>query len=257
MMDVSQEGVAAIILNRPSVGNALAADMVGELADAFGALSRTPEVRLVLLRGAGDAFSAGLDRDWLAASLDYSREEHEEDAFALAEMLRAVRRLPQTTIALLHGPAADAGAGLALACDIVVAGPAASFSFTDARRGASPAIVAPYLLEAVGAHRARALLTSGETVSAGEAFRIGLIHHLAANETEMEAILERLADSVFRAAPAAIAEIKDLLDEVARDAPSADLSRTTARRSAQVLLSPEAREGLSAHLASRSPAWAL
>ena len=257
IMDVSQEGVAAIVLNRPSVANALTSDLVAELADAFATLARTPEVRLVILRGSGEVFSAGSDPDWLRASGDYSREEHEEDAFALAETLRALRELPQPTIALVHGAATDIGAGLALACDTLIAGPAATFSFSEVRHGGASIVLAPYLIEAVGPRWARSLMTLGETADLDLACRIGIVHYRAASETDMEAILERLADAVFRASPAAIAEVKDGLDALDGQVPSADLSRWAARRLAHNRVSEHGREGLAARIEKRSPQWRI
>lgn len=257
IMDVSQEGVAAIVLNRPTVANALTSDLVAELADALAMIARTPEVRLVILRGSGDAFSAGSDPDWLRASDDYSREEHEEDAFAVAEMLRALRELPQPTIALVHGPAADIGASLALACDTLIAGPAATFSFSEVRHGGASVVLAPYLSEAVGPRWARTLLTLGAIADLDLAHRIGIVHYRASSETEMETILERLADAVFSASPAAIAEVKDALDVLDGQAPSVDLSRRAAHRLAQNRVSEHGREGRAARIEQRRPAWAV
>ena len=108
-LDVSPEGTAVLTLNRPAKRNAFNAPTIEELSDAFETLSKNPECRLLLIRGAGPVFSAGADLEWMKAASHYSERENEEDAYAMAQMLRQLFELPQITIALLHG-AAMAGA---------------------------------------------------------------------------------------------------------------------------------------------------
>ena len=121
LLDVSPGGVAVVTLNRPDTHNAFNAAMIEQLTDIFETLrANTDEVRLVFLRGAGKTFSAGADLKWMEAASRYTEAENEEDAMALATMLKRLYDLPQMTVALVHGAAMGGGAGLLAACDWVL-----------------------------------------------------------------------------------------------------------------------------------------
>ena len=255
-LDVSRAGVAVVLLRRPEKRNALNAEVIAELADVFELLSKNTEVRLVLLRGAGPVFSAGADIEWMRAASDYTVQENEEDAFAMAEMLRRLHCLPQVTVALLHGAAMAGAAGIAAACDIAVARRGTRFAFSEVRLGIIPATISPYIIAAIGPRAARALFVTGEVFDEVEAHRLGLVQFVAEDETDMEAIAERLAGLVFAASPAAIADAKELVSEVYGEPINGELSRMTARRLAQRRVSPQGREGLNAFLEKRRPGWA-
>ena len=109
LLDVSPEGTAVLTLNRPQKRNAFNAEVIAELLDAFETLSKNPECRLVLIRGAGHVFSAGADLEWMKSASHYTVHENEEDAYGMAEMLRRLYELPQVTIAILHGAAMAGG----------------------------------------------------------------------------------------------------------------------------------------------------
>lgn len=254
-MDVSRAGVAVILLNRPSKRNAFNAEVIGELADAFETLSKTPEVRLVMLRGAGTVFSAGADLEWMKAAADYSEQENEQDAYALAEMLRKLQTLPQATLAVVHGAAMGGGVGLVAACDVAIALESTKFAFTETRLGIIPAAISPYVMDAIGARWARALFVTGESFDGAFAHKIGLVQYTAKDEAELEELTEGIAKMVFQGAPGAIAASKDLVDAVAGQEFGPSLSRLTARRLAQRRASKEGKDGVAAFLEKRKPFW--
>jgi methylglutaconyl-CoA hydratase len=254
-LDVSRAGVAVVLLNRPDRRNAFNAQVIEELADVFETLSKTPEVRCVILRGAGRVFSAGADIEWMRAAADYTQSENEEDALAMAEMLRRLGTLPQATIAVIHGAAMGGGVGLAAACDIAVAHAGTKFAFSEVRLGIIPATISPFVVESIGPRWARALFVTGETFDAKFAHQIGLVQYVANDETEMETIVERLATLIFEASPAAVADAKDLVQAVAGEMIDSSLSRKTARRLAVRRASAQGREGLAAFLEKRKPSW--
>jgi methylglutaconyl-CoA hydratase len=253
--DVTADGVAVVILNRPEKRNALNAEVIAELSDVFNALAKTPEVRLVILRGAGPVFSAGADLEWMRAASDYTLAENEEDAFAMAEMLRRLNGLPQVTVAMLHGAAMAGAAGMVAACDIAIARQGTRFAFSEVRLGIIPATISPYVIAALGPRAARALFVTGEPFDADEAYRLGLVHYVVADETEMEAALERVAGLVFAASPAAIADAKLLVSDVHAQPIDASMSRLTANRLARRRVSEQGQEGLTAFLEKRKPSW--
>ena len=254
-LDVSRAGVAIVLLNRPEKHNAFNAHVIDELADVFDALSKTPEVRVVILRGSGPSFSAGADLEWMRAAGSYSEHENEQDALALAEMLRKLYEMPQLTIAMIDGPAMGGGVGLISACDVAVAVKDAHFRFSEVRLGLTPATISPYVINAIGPRWARALFATAESFDAEFAEKIGLIQYAVDGESEMDEIVEHLTKLAFAAAPGAIADSKELVQDVTGREIDHGLSKMTAKRIAHRRMSAEGKEGLSAFLEKRKPSW--
>ena len=254
-LDASPGGVAVVLLNRPDRHNAFNAQVVSELADAFETLEAADHIRILFLKGAGKSFSAGADLDWMRAAQDYSESENEEDAYALAEMLRRLHALPMLTCALVHGAAMGGGAGLVAACDTAVAVKTAMFRFSEVRLGITPATISPYVIEAIGPRRARALFATGESFDGAYAEKIGLTHYTVEDEAGLREMADHLAKLAFETAPVAVSEAKRLIRDVAGEAIDAGLSRKTARRIAERRVSDEGREGLAAFLDKRKPYW--
>ena len=254
-LDASPGGVAVVLLNRPDKHNAFNAQVVSELNDAFETLEGADHIRVVFLKGAGKSFSAGADLDWMRAAQDYSEGENEEDAFALAEMLRRLHSLPMLTCALVQGAAMGGGAGLVAACDTAVALRAAMFRFSEVRLGITPATISPYVIDAIGPRRARALFATGESFDGVAAEKMGLVHYTAEDEAELRVMMDHVAKLAFETAPVAVAEAKRLVRDVAGEEIDAGLSRKTAKRIAERRVSEEGREGLAAFLDKRKPRW--
>jgi methylglutaconyl-CoA hydratase len=255
LLDVSPEGTAVLTLNRPAKRNAFNAEVIAELTDAFETLSKNPSCRLLLVRGNGPVFSAGADLEWMKAASHYSERENEEDAVAMAEMLRRLFELPQVTIALLHGAAMAGACGIAAACDIAIARKGTVFSFSEVKLGIIPATISPYIINAIGPRWSRALFVTAERFEADFAEKIGLIHHEVEDETAMESLVEHYADLVYAASPAAIADTKELVSRVTGEVIDSSLGRMTAKRLAHRRVSEQGKEGLAAFLEKRKPSW--
>jgi methylglutaconyl-CoA hydratase len=246
LLDVSPEGTAVLTLNRPHKRNSFNAEVIGELTDAFETLSKNPECRLVLIRGNGPVFSAGADLEWMKAASHYSEKENEEDAFAMAEMLRRLFELPQVTIAMLHGAAMAGACGIAAACDIAIA---------EVKLGIIPATISPYIINAIGPRWARTLFVTAERFESDVAAKLGLINHEVEDEAAMEKLVEHYADLVYAASPAAIADTKDLVSRVTGEVIDSSLGKMTAKRLAHRRVSDQGKEGLAAFLEKRKPSW--
>lgn len=255
-LDVSRLGVAVILINRPDMHNAFNVEVVEELTDAIDLVAKTPEVRFVLFRGAGDVFSVGGDTEWTKAAIGYTEKENEEDAFAMANMLRKLYEMPQLTLAMVHGDARGGGIGIVAACDVAIAVKGAGFCFTDVARGTLPATIAPFVVEAIGPRWAKALFLTSETFDAGFAEQIGLVQYAVENENEMEELAEYLASLSFKAGPSAVANTKELVSYVSSEPIDTSLMHAVARRSAKQRVSSEGVEGLTAVVEGRSPKWA-
>ena len=128
-------GVLTVTLNRPDKRNALSAEMIERLHQTLEQADLDAAVRVVLIRGAGKDFCAGLDLDELLASADRSPEENEKSALRLGRLFERIRDLPKPVVAMVHGRALAGGAGLASACDLVVASQSAQLGYPEIQRG--------------------------------------------------------------------------------------------------------------------------
>lgn len=246
--------VAVLTLNRPERRNALSRALIAALGDALDAIEPDPAIRAVVLTGTGTVFCAGMDLKE-ATELDPSPEAERKavaDAQAIADLIQQVHQFPRPIVAALNGPALGGGAGLATACDLVVADEGAEIGYPEVRRGLVAAIVLHDLVRQVGDRRARELLLTGEPIDAPTAERWGLVNAVAPAGHALEGAIE-LARGLVPSAPLALSTIKRLLDE-ATDRP-ADL-RGAAAISASVRVGDEAAEGMRAFLEKRPPRWA-
>ena len=170
------DGVATLTLNRPDKRNALDAETVHTLHESVLAMDRTPDVRVIALRGAGPDFCAGADLEQLeriAAGADPL--ENIADATALGDLFIAMRRAAKPIIAAVHGHALAGGAGLATAADLIVASESATFGYPEVKLGFVPAMVTALLRRSVGEKIAFEMITLGTTFRAPDGARLGLV----------------------------------------------------------------------------------
>ena len=256
LLEISPDGVAMVILNRPDRKNAFDETMVEALSEAFETLRVSETVRVVFIKGAGTTFCAGADLDWMQRQARHDFADNQTDAFALATMLHRLHSLPQFTVALVQGGAFGGGAGLIAACDYAVAIAGAKFCFSEVRLGLTPATISPYVIEAIGPRQARALFATAMPFDAHRAFELGLVQELAVDLNDLSKREERLADLAFTAAPRAVEASKQLVRDMVGQPIDTALLHETARRIAERRASDEGREGLAAFLEKRTPVWA-
>src|ERR1700676_3920058 len=206
----TEAGVARIALNRPEKRNALNAELIAGLRDALARSAQDPAVRVVLITGAGKDFCAGLDLVALPKSDDMSALEHMESARQLAEVLLAIRRHPRPVVAAVQRRALGGGAGIASACDLIVAAESASMGYPEVKIGFVPAMVAALLRRAVTEKRMFELLVTGEAVAAQEAKTIGLINQVFA-DAEFEPRVEGYVRDLAAKSASALSLTKQLL----------------------------------------------
>lgn len=254
-LDATRAGIAILTLNRPDKRNAFNGQVIGEITDALGTIEEQDGVRVLILRGAGKVFSAGADLEWMKAAQDWTREDNEEDALALALMLRKLANLPQMTMALVQGAAMGGGAGLVAACDVAVAITGTKFAFSEIKLGLTPATISPFVIQAIGPRWAKALFVTAETFDASYAEKIGLVQYVVEDAQGMSEMEEYLAGLAMAGAPGAIRDAKALVRDFAGADVTDGLSRETAKRIAARRTSDEGKEGLSAFLEKRKPDW--
>jgi len=190
------DGVLTVTLDRPEKRNALSDALVEALHQALERADLDAEVRVVLLRGAGKDFCAGADLDELLASADRSPAENEASALRLGGLFTRIRRLPKPVVAAVHGRALAGGAGLATACDLVVAAETSQFGYPEIQRGFVPAMVMTMLRRLAGEKAALDLVLTGRLVGAVEARGLGLVSRVVpdhALEAESAALCRVLA----------------------------------------------------------------
>ena len=246
--------VAYVTLNRPQIRNAFDETLIAELGSTLAKLDTDAAVRAVVLGGAGTAFCAGADLNWMKRMAGYGYEQNLADARSLAAMLKTLDRMAKPTIARVHGPAFAGGVGLVAACDIAIGTPEAKFCLSEAKLGLSPATISPYVVRAMGERSARRYFLSAEVFDANEACRIGLLSSVSASE-RLDADIGEILKHLLAGGPSALAKIKDLIRLVSSGPVSDAMIDDTAQRIAEIRVSPEGKEGIASFLEKRKPSW--
>ena len=247
-------GVTTIWMNRPDVHNAFNEQLIAELTAACQALDADDAVRVVVLAGRGKSFSAGADLNWMRRAAEASVEANLADARKLAGMLRTLAEMNKPTIARVQGAALGGGTGLTAACDMAVASDDAAFSTSEVKFGIIPSVISPYVLRAIGPRHALRYFQSAERISAQRALAIGLVGEVVPRD-ELDACIAGIVDALLAGGPQAQQAAKDLIAAVHGRPIDDAVSEETAQRIARQRATDEAREGVTAFLDKRPPAW--
>lgn len=251
IIDRNPNGAYTLSLNRPDRHNAFNAELIDELLSALQQINTDIDARVLIVTGKGKSFSAGADLDWMRASAQYDEAENRADANKLAQLMRTLYELKVPTIARINGPAYGGGLGLIACCDIAIAVASAQFAFTEVRLGLVPAVIAPYILQAIGLRQTRRLFLSAEPFTSSEAHHIGLVHEISADD-KLDERVQHQVGHLLKAGPVALQQCKRMLQQ---------LSNTTQMESDLVNLiaslrsSPEAQQGMAAFFDKRQPPW--
>lgn len=253
-IETNSRGVARVTLNRPEVKNAFNEQLIADITAAMNALSKDESARIVVLQGAGDAFSAGADLSWMKRASEFSAEENKADARRLAAMLNSIYTCEKPVVALIQGACMGGGTGLAAACDIVIAAEDAFFALSEVRLGIIPAVISPFVLHAIGARQARRFFLTGERFDAMKAKEIGLAH-MVCLRAQMEGTLDGVVKNLLACGPAAQKEAKALIRIVSGRPVDEAVMDDTARIIARVRSTAEGKEGVAAFLEKRKANW--
>jgi methylglutaconyl-CoA hydratase len=247
-------GVAQVTMSRPAVFNAFDETMIAELDAAFARLQADAAVRVIVLAGEGKHFSAGADLQWMQRASHATHEWNLADARRFAAMLARAQACAKPTVARVHGAALGGGVGLVCACDIAVATDGASFSVSEAKFGILPAVIGPYLNNAIGKRQAQRLALTAERIDAREALALGLVQQVVAAD-QLDAAVDRVVQQLLAAGPNAQREIKQLFAQLDVGPITAEARELTATTIARVRGTDEAREGFAAFLGKRPANW--
>jgi methylglutaconyl-CoA hydratase len=245
-------GVATITLSRPDKRNAISFELIDDLLRALKEVE-TSDAIVLIVTGAGKAFSAGMDLENLKLLIGRTPEQNLQDSETMVRMFRSLYEFPKVTIAAVNGPAIAGGTGLALLCDFTLAVPDAKFGYTEVRIGFVPAIVSTFLLRQTGEKHARDLLLTGRIIGAEEAARMGLVNEIVAPENLM-ARARAMAGLLMENSPASLRATKKLLSDHARTELDAQIAAAV-RENAAVRTTADFREGITSFLEKRKPVW--
>lgn len=244
------DGIATLTLNHPEKRNALSRAMLTALRQQLDRIAEDPHARVVVLRAAGPAFSAGHDlREMVGAS-----EAEYTALFALCtEVMETIRKLRQPVIASVHGVATAAGCQLVATCDLVIASETATFATPGVKIGLFCSTPAVALVRTVPTKKAMEMLLTGSPISASEAERFGLVNRVVSED--------RLADETRKLALQIVAASSDTVARGKRcfyaqlplDYPEA--YAVAGREMTCNAATPDAQEGMQAFLDKRAPRW--
>jgi enoyl-CoA hydratase/carnithine racemase len=240
----AEGSIAVVRLNRPDRLNALNRQLQDELGEAFAAAEAAPEVRVLILTGAGRAFSVGADIEELETTAEGAARQLQ----ASLACLSSPERLRKPVIAAVNGYALGGGFELALACDIVVASDRAVFSVPEPTLGVVPGFAMQRLPRLVGVMRAREILLTARRLSAQEAREYGLVSRVAPHEELMEQA-RSVAMGMTELAPLALELLKATIN---RNLLSSDLE-FAGRANAWLFTTRDAQEGIRAFREKRKP----
>ncbi|MBU3022680.1 enoyl-CoA hydratase/isomerase family protein [Aestuariibacter sp. A3R04] len=253
-LDIDSRGVASLRLNRPDKHNAFDDSVIARLTTHLDDIENNDAIRVVIVCSTGTSFSAGADLNWMKRMANYSAEENQRDAEALATMLDKLNRLSKPTIARVQGAAFGGAIGIIACCDMAIATKLSKFCLSEVRLGLIPATISPYVIEAMGARVCRRYFQTAEVFSARRARRLGLISECV-SEAELDIAVETLTDNLLKNGPCAMTQAKRLIATVGDQPVSPELLLQTSRLIADIRVSEEGQEGLQAFLQKRAPAW--
>ncbi|MDT0581328.1 MULTISPECIES: enoyl-CoA hydratase/isomerase family protein [Alteromonadaceae] len=251
---IDDRGVATVTLNKPELHNAFDEHVISQLIEAFTTLNNNSDVRAVILAAKGKSFCAGADLNWMRKMASYSYEENKQDAGQLAELYRTLFNLNKPTIARVQGAVFGGGVGLVACCDIAIGTRMSKFCLSEVKLGLVPATISPYVIEAIGPRLAKRYFMTAEVFSSRRARRIGLLSETV-SEDDLDTTIESLISALLNNGPDSVSKAKALVNQISYQSIDSELIEQTSELIANVRVSNEGQEGLSAFLEKRAPTW--
>lgn len=252
---VEQSGaVVSVTLNRPDVHNAFNDDLIVEAIDIFSSLGARDGARVAVLRGVGPNFCAGADLNWMTRIASYTREENIRDSANLAKMYAVINECVLPVVGRIQGAAIGGGTGLVSVCDIAIATTSSKFALTEVKLGIIPSVISPYVTAKIGESNARALFMTGERFGADRALQIGLVHAIAADETELDRLVDQAVANLLTSGPEAVRACKRLIRYVVNHSIE-DVVPYTIETIAGLRVTSEAQSGMQAFLKKEKAPW--
>jgi methylglutaconyl-CoA hydratase len=253
-MLIDARGVARLTLDRPDAKNAMSQPLMREVAAAAKQLADDESVRVVVLTGAGEVFSAGGDLKGMTQQAGNTREGRIGDATEFATILRELDRLPKPLIGRINGSAFGGALGLISVCDIAIGLADSTFRLSEVTLGLIPATISPYVVAKIGVPNARRIMLNASKLDGTAAARLGLLDAVVHTFEELDEAVEREVTAALLCAPGAVANAKELIRFVSTHDAQENLDYT-ATALADAWESAELREGIDAFFHKRKPNW--
>ncbi|MEH6533413.1 MAG: enoyl-CoA hydratase-related protein [Photobacterium frigidiphilum] len=262
LCEIDANGIATLTLNRVGKKNAFDDAMIESLTHYLDTLAAIPTIRCLLLRANGTHFSAGADLHWMQSMAEKSVKENHQDAQQLAHLMQVLDTFPHPTIAVVQGWALGGALGLICCCDIVIAQSNTQFCLSEVKLGLIPATIGPYVCRAIGVRYARRYMLTAERIDANTAQHIGLIHLIVdteakadAKEYRLEQQITQLTQAILNNSPTALQQAKALCHTCENQPIDKKLIKYTSHLIADIRVSEQGQEGLSAFFDKRQPSW--
>ena len=213
LCNTDARGVTTLSLHRPARRNALDGNLMVAFSKHLCVLADDPVTRVVVLTGSGPAFCSGADLAWVKQVVATGATANRADASQLARLMQQLNTFPKPTLARVNGAAWGGGIGLIACCDLAIASSAATFACNEVRLGLVAAVIAPYVVAAIGPRQARHILLTGERFSSQQAMAMGLVCQVV-TAAELDTAVDMQLTRLLQGEPHAQAETKQLLQRL-------------------------------------------
>ncbi len=245
--------VVTIALNRPDVHNAFNEQLIQELTEYFQHIRSDPSIRIIILTGIGKSFCAGADLAWMKSMVNFSQEKNRQDSKQILKLYESIQECPKPVIGRINGNAFGGGVGLVAVCDVSITTPGVIFAFSEVKLGIIPAVISTFVASRLSPAVMQRLFMTGERFDAEYACKIGLVDYVVESK-DLDAKVDFYVDLFRSSGPKAINEIKQLLREM-RQMDPVQYKSFTVEKIAQLRVSNEGQEGITAFLEKRKPKW--
>ncbi len=256
LYQMDDKGIVTITLNRPDVHNAFDEKFITALSELLDRVNCSTKAKVVILKAQGKSFSAGADLNWMQRMVGYTEKENIEDAQQLSNMLHQLNTLSKPTIAEIQGAAFGGGIGLIACCDIAVAIEHCEFCFSEVKLGIIPAVISPFVINAIGERAARRYFLTGERFTSQQALEINLIHEISPLY-DIENRVSEISLEILKNGPQAVIAAKSLIFALQSNDIDTSVRDETSQLIAKLRVSEEGQEGLKAFLTKRKPHWII
>ncbi|GAA3942129.1 enoyl-CoA hydratase/isomerase family protein [Chitinophaga oryziterrae] len=246
--------VATVTLHRPEKRNALNGAMVAELRTAFSIAEKDTNVKVIVLKGSGEAFCAGADLEYLQQLQKNTRDENLADSRSLMQLMQQIYYHDKVIIAQVEGHAIAGGCGLVTLCDLSYAVPDALLGYTEVKIGFIPALVSVFLVRKIGEGRARDLLLTGRLISAQKAEYYGLVNQVVP-AAEIAEYVAKIADDLCSGTSANSLKVTKKLIAGVLDLPLGEALEGAAQRNAETREHADCQRGIQAFLTKEKMKW--
>jgi methylglutaconyl-CoA hydratase len=246
--------IATVTLHRPEKRNALNGAMVAELQAVFSIAEKDPDVKVIILKGSGEAFCAGADLEYLQQLQKNTREENLADSRSLMQLMQQIYYHDKVIIAQVEGHAIAGGCGLVTLCDLSYTVPDALLGYTEVKIGFIPALVSVFLVRKIGEGRARDLLLTGRLISAQKAEYYGLVNQVVP-AAEIAGYVAKIAEDLCNGASANSLKVTKKLIADVLDLPLGDALEAAAERNAETREHADCQRGIQAFLTKEKMKW--